>query len=942
MGAYYCVWVAVDRWVMCRSASDSESTERAVGDALKMVCATPSQPHPDAGVLHGDHPGPVMPSLLDGIRPQVLHWSNGELLLDTSSGIDEVRALGPEHGATGDRLLLSVDADAVERLDARVLGEAVFRLVDNPHLSGALAGETDVLRGVTVAERSDCLLLFARGVARAAASLTPSELGEARSLLQRSVHQTTHPVGRLWPMTARFRGQAVDGEAAVTIGQGSVSVLFGRNGAGKTACITALRRFLAAEPALGGGTDVSASVMLQADEQTLAARQFALLITHLTFQPMSNVPESALRSNVKLRCWNSFRAFDRTADALPVWEVVEQPLEDLQEALATALTHVLQPLADNVSAFARLVATSPCLTMEGEGRLSLIVDATRADDEARSAAHRIVLGAQMSSGLPGLLWPLFRCAQDIVEGGAVNTIPVLSVQLAHYIEGVSIDEDSGWLQAGRELEQLLLRDLPEPVVFSPGREAPALLERLAEDAALELLRGLAGVHDDGRHPFAAYPSLTDRVTSILAEAVNDLLPRFIGESGHLRLTVADPTCWHDRRLDAAFQRAEGEEVALDNLPTGFATWVHAALVFATRRLQRARWQVTTLLGSAELSLDDPWVHFAQSKLAREVAVAKADPMSLMVTGFDSRLLFLVDEPEVHLHLTAQQDVVDVVARLARDSAGAVVATHSLAFIDGSSACTTVHTVTERGGRSSLSRASGLDALGRSAEELGIPRSALAQLYRAVLLVEGTNDVLVLRRYGGVDFDAARVLLLPMQGHAGAVNLAEAEFLQTLRIPLYVMLDAVRRSVLAQALETGNASGLRLHGEERTLLALHQSLQRTGESVVALPFAGRDIVTALPEADVDALLRGAGHTGFNGWVHLQNVAARAWDGKRTKFKDVFRAETGMDVEHLLRALRGSDRFGRSPQLVGALAAMLEHLNHPRDGAAPGLQLLKRRG
>ncbi len=519
--------------------------------------------------------------------------------------------------------------------------------------------------------------------------------------------------------------------------------------------------------------------------------------------------------------------------------------------------------------------------------------------------------------------------------------PVLRVQLAQHVEGVSIDEDSGWLQAGTELEQLLRQDLPDPVAFSPGREAPLLLDRVAEHAALELLRELAGVTDGGRHPFAVHPALTERVVVVLADAVNEILPRFIAESGRVRLTVADPTRWHKQRLVATFVRAEGAEVALDDLPAGFVTWVHAATVFARRRLLSAAWRMTTRFGSAEFALDQRRISFGAVSFEREGAVADADPTSLTVARFDSRLLFLVDEPEVHLHLTAQRDVVDVVALLARDGAGAVVATHALAFIDGTSASTTVHTVTESGGRSSLSRASGFDALGREAKALGIPASALAQLCRAVLLVEGVNDVLVLQRYGGVDLDTARVLVLPMQGHTGAVNLAEAEFLQTLRIPLYVMLDAVRRSVLAQALATADGRGLRLHAEEQTLAALHQSLQRTGESVVALPFAGRDIVTALPDDHVDALLRAAGHPGFSGWIALQSAAARAWHEHRTKFKDVFRNETGMNVDQLLRDLRSSDRRGRSPQLVGALAAMLDHLNDPAGAPTAGLHLLKRR-
>lgn len=100
------------------------------------------------------------------------------------------------------------------------------------------------------------------------------------------------------------------------------------------------------------------------------------------------------------------------------------------------------------------------------------------------------------------------------------------------------------------------------------------------------------------------------------------------------------------------------------------------------------------------------------------------------------------------------------------------------------------------------------------------------------------------------------------------------------------------------------------------------------------------MTALPEDDVDALLVSAGKVPFIGWATLHAAAEKAWARDRTKFKEVFRAETGMEVDRLLHALSSSDRRGRSPQLVGVLAAMLHHLRDPKDATAAGLHVLKR--
>ncbi len=109
---------------------------------------------------------------------------------------------------------------------------------------------------------------------------------------------------------------------------------------------------------------------------------------------------------------------------------------------------------------------------------------------------------------------------------------------------------------------------------------------------------------------------------------------------------------------------------------------------------------------------------------------------------------LLDEPEAHLHLSAQRDVVQVAAELSASGAGAIVATYSLAFLNDRAGRSTVITVTRRDGETELSAPSGLSDLVRRAEALGVPPSAFASACRGVIAVKGINDLSMLRQYGG--------------------------------------------------------------------------------------------------------------------------------------------------------------------------------------------------
>ncbi|MEU1955678.1 ATP-dependent nuclease [Nocardia rhamnosiphila] len=945
MTAYYCVWVATEAWRVRRGVSGGEA-DVALGAALQRVCSLPSEVQDDMGVLHTEE-NPIAPVMIEGSRPQYMRWCPYTLTVDQDPATDYefVRDFAPQSSEPSDILLISVDADYVDRTDAGSLGQAVYALLNNPRTQSGVANNTTVLRGASFPADEDCYLIFHRGVARSPRWLSASEEAEIRQArLPRKPMTSPLATGRLQPTAIRLTGQRIaEGDAAIAFDSGRMAVLFGRNGAGKTVVLTAIERMLQ-EPFAKPGTvaeeqhSLAPSLILRAHDQLSAPRQFALVLAHLAFQPLSDLP-ARLRAtpDLPIRAWDDLKPFDPSTGATSVADLLGQPLALLQETLTAMLTDLLSHIAQDVEPLARYVATSPCVIVETGGRVVLATDPSTADTSVREAARRFVRG-DFQSGMSGEIHRVYLVAEAILSKGVAAPLPTLGVQLAQWAKGVMVHRESGWLDAGEELERHLRHDLPIPVAFAPGRQGPVDLNSVAEQAVIDVISALVGASDGKQHVFASWGELSKRVLDLFREEVIRLLPRFIRDSGHLTLEITPSTLWHRQRVEGAFAMSQTEVTTLDGLPSGYAVWSLAAMTFARERLLRATWSGSGMLGDFDAGPDDKFVQFGKVNMRRHAAFTGANPATVSVNVRENRLLYFLDEPEVHLHLTAQQDVVETIGLLVRDSAGVLVATHALPFIDAPPGSATVHTLVNLGGRTSMSHGSGLRSLISRADELGIAPSALAQIYRGVLLVEGINDVEVVARYGGVDLDGERVLVIPIQGHFGIVNLAEAEFLHALGIPLYVLLDHVRRDDLIRALETGNTSGIN-SSEEVNLVKLHHALKATRLEVRTLPFPGVDIITAIPDNDMDMLLRACGGKPFSGWKHIHQVADAAWRENGTKFKQVFRAETGIKVDRLLKNLRDNDYCGYSPQLHRILLAMLADLTSSHDRSNVGITVLR---
>ena len=112
-------------------------------------------------------------------------------------------------------------------------------------------------------------------------------------------------------------------------------------------------------------------------------------------------------------------------------------------------------------------------------------------------------------------------------------------------------------------------------------------------------------------------------------------------------------------------------------------------------------------------------------------------------------VYVVDEPEAHLHPSAIASVRTWLEELARTATTVLAATHSSMLLNTDSSLATQVLVLHRDGGTEL-RAVGTmdDALTETAGELGITKGDLLLMTRLVLFVEGLHDMIILSEWFG--------------------------------------------------------------------------------------------------------------------------------------------------------------------------------------------------
>ncbi|MGC7153803.1 AAA family ATPase [Paenarthrobacter ureafaciens] len=120
---------------------------------------------------------------------------------------------------------------------------------------------------------------------------------------------------------------------------------------------------------------------------------------------------------------------------------------------------------------------------------------------------------------------------------------------------------------------------------------------------------------------------------------------------------------------------------------------------------------------------------------------------------------VIDEPEAALHRAAERHMSIGIEALTTFGPQLITATHSPEVLN-SSATSCIH-VSKTGGKTCVGQIPDLRT--ETLENLGLSPSDLLGLYRIFLLVEGVHDEIVLRTFCGPALDEARVKIVPMHG-----------------------------------------------------------------------------------------------------------------------------------------------------------------------------------
>jgi len=289
-------------------------------------------------------------------------------------------------------------------------------------------------------------------------------------------------------------------------------------------------------------------------------------------------------------------------------------------------------------------------------------------------------------------------------------------------------------------------------------------------------------------------------------------------------------------------------------------------------------------------------------------------------------LFVFDEPERHLHPTAQREAAKFIADIVRDGASVILATHAPAFLNERIPFSRlVRLERVKGTTHAIPFEPGLlSEIERHAAQLGLTRADLIQLTRGALLVEGAHDRIVVESFFGRQLADAGVRILVLRGADNAIALPDAELLHKLEIPLFLMLDntsALHAELLNQGRRhTGGSK--RPTKEERIHAAVAEAARFKGLPVTHVPLELPDIVWAIPEQAIREDL-----PDFPGWDQVTAAIRR----RQGKIKDILRELYGVDVTApvLGKWIATAREMGLEPdhRLKGAITGVIDAIESP---------------
>lgn len=316
---------------------------------------------------------------------------------------------------------------------------------------------------------------------------------------------------------------------------------------------------------------------------------------------------------------------------------------------------------------------------------------------------------------------------------------------------------------------------------------------------------------------------------------NKLSPDFIAEAG--RIALLPPQHPGTEIVGVGLLESDGSFTGINQLASGIARWVVLLVDFA-ESLARERWRAAT---SAKVGFEDvsDEMEFAKA-LARRAA---GSPVSQLA----SIQLLLADEPELHLHPAAQEDIARWAVNISKTST-VLVATHAPAFLRLSPVEASLVRVS-RGlaGSTVTSQLDGdfLQRIEALADDIGLGQDRILQLLRGLVVVEGEADGAVIRKFARSVINRYRLAVVPIGGHSRAKSLAEGDLALAIGLPIAVMFDETTAKDVARLQADRRAKV----PDEVKSLGRVLSLRDKGLRCQPIYFDAPDIIAAIPEATV---------------------------------------------------------------------------------------------
>ncbi|MFD6694952.1 AAA family ATPase [Micromonospora aurantiaca (nom. illeg.)] len=671
---------------------------------------------------------------------------------------------------------------------------------------------------------------------------------------------------------------------------GGLTVLLGPNGAGKTNIIEAV-----------GAHDPVARHLLRRSDSDLAPRARVGLVVKFDIDSMGHGADAELLRQMMIWPWQEGLDADEITDGIgaycgstwwlyggDLYDVVDSAtLSDCYDVVRRCLSQgIPKSAAPDVQRLVDLLLMNPVLIVQEDFKVELACDrSSAAGQEAMVLARRIkpLLFEGALRDIVGVLtawtgrWPPLTGFTRGPSSGS-PAIPAGFEWVTSRLGGVRV-VDGDAVAVERYLDRALetvhdrLFHQPEFGDGSPGHDE--YCDRcLHSDHAGRVDPSLyapdeAHVSDDQ----FVYPGSSDwleqnnewlrvrpqlrSALSVVEHAANARLIPFVAAQGEIRLEMRRVPEWDSSasRCQVTFKHRVGEARRIE------ADWNGPVGVVGADYPQQH-------LGEAI-----PLAHLGAG-IQRWVATAvrlAADSCAEGDSDLTPRIL-LIDEPEQHLHPAAQAEVAVWCLDQARAHQAVVVATHSPVFIALPPHSATVCQVTRIGATTqvrALPPVHGPDVAFRAWElgfELGLGRDALAQLTRAIVVVEGDWDRRLLHHFYGSQLAKQRVLVVPLQGSNELGGLADAAVIPALGLPVVALLDEVR----GRSREELESLTPPLTKAERALLDLSTHL---GDRLRFVRYDDPDVICALPE---NAVRRAYPAATFPGWDTL----LQRWKEERT--------------------------------------------------------------